>query len=443
MKNEDVEVAKKRLFVWGWHRGAQAQAIETFCDQHDMQVVQWLRNDGNRTIDRLIHRPFELEVTNVDLPHELVSKIAGMRVKFMDMYSRVTISQAMSYADLNNIFWLYVKYFEGLFSASRPDVLLMGSPPHFGADYVMYELARLHGIKTKVALQTLFSNRFLCVDAIHDLGVLDIESEAGKKRYHLEDYRAKTQFYMKSAKTFRKSCVLSFIRNVLVGPHQFKPVSFEASVALFKNCRYFKRVLRTEVVKEPDLSQKYVYFPLQLQPEMTTSMLGGDIYSDQILALEVLHSFIPDDWKIYVKENPKQTPRQRSCWFYQRLRTLEKVEYLDVCVSSSRLIEASQFVSAITGTAGWEALLARKGVLGFGYAWYNALPGVFHVDESPNLEDILNFRHDPEVLEERFNALMGNTYEGVVDEGYKVIVEEYSDEENARLLVKSLEKVLL
>jgi len=370
-----------KLFVWGWHKGAQAQAIESLCDQHEVQVVHWLRNDENREIDRLIHRPFELDVKNIDLSHELVKKIEAKRVKYMDMYSRVTISQAMSYTDLNNVFWIYVKHFENLFNTSKPDVLLMSSLPHFGADFVMYELARLHGIKTKVLFQTSFSNRFFCADFVHDIGALNAELEVGEARWRLEDYRAKTQFYMKNIKTYKKSCVLSFIRNVVLGPTRFKPMSLEASIVLLKNCMHFKRVLRRGMVKDPDLTQTYVYFPLQLQPELSTSTLGGDIYSDQILALEVLHSFVPDDWKVYVKENPKQTPKQRSFWFYRRLNSLKKVEYLNACISSDQLIESSQFVAVVTGTSGWEALLAGKSVLSFGYAWYNSLPGVFNIDD--------------------------------------------------------------
>ena len=83
-----------------------------------------------------------------------------------------------------------------------------------------------------------------------------------------------------------------------------------------KQLTYFENLIEFECT-EIDLNRKFVYFPLQLQPEMTTSSLGSR-YSDQILAIEQLAKIIPTDCFIYVKENPKQTGKMaRSHVFSQ------------------------------------------------------------------------------------------------------------------------------
>lgn len=43
--------------------------------------------------------------------------------------------------------------------------------------------------------------------------------------------------------------------------------------------------VKTLAKADVDFNKKYVYFPLHLQPEMTTDAIGG-IYRDQILAIE-------------------------------------------------------------------------------------------------------------------------------------------------------------
>lgn len=84
---------------------------------------------------------------------------------------------------------------------------------------------------------------------------------------------------------------------------------------------YYSRKLFVNEIKE---NEKYVYFPLHLQPEMTTSTLGKE-YNDQILAIERVARIIPEDWYIYVKENPLQTNAYRDKYFYKRLQGIKKL----------------------------------------------------------------------------------------------------------------------
>ena len=210
----------------------------------------------------------------------------------------------------------------------------------------------------------------------------------------------------------------------------------------FQECKSYNKLSINTIIEEIDFKQKYVYFPLQLQPEMTTSMLGG-IYSDQLLALEQLSSILPNNWKIYAKENPKQTPRQRGKFFFKRLKAIPKVIYLSPAINTHYLIEHSQFVSVVTGTAGWEAISGGKNVLVFGKAWYSSLPGVFQYNENIDIKKIVSSKIDHHELEDKFNNLLNTAHEGVIDPSYNQLVPDYSEEKNEKLLINFLNEVII
>ena len=132
--------------------------------------------------------------------------------------------------------------------------------------------------------------------------------------------------------------------------------------------QYFETLAEFEN-NEADLTKKFVYYPLHLQPEMTTSTLG-DQYSDQLLAVERTAEMIPDDWQIYVKENPKQTGQMRSPMFFHRLRRIKNVHFLSSHADTHELTDHAAFVATVTGTVGWEAICKGK------KHWYSDVRGM-------------------------------------------------------------------
>jgi hypothetical protein len=202
-----------------------------------------------------------------------------------------------------------------------------------------------------------------------------------------------------------------------------------------------KKELSNLIHWDVDLKAKFVYFPLHLQPELTTSALG-DIYVDQLLAIEILSSILPDDWYIYIKENPKQTELMRSKWFFRRLKCIKNAKYLSGNYDTYSLIANSMFVSTITGTSGWEAITGGKNVLVFGNPWYKNLPGVFPYNDDFNLKDILRYSMDHSLLEKEFNNLLKITGEGVIDDTYCSLVENFDESENSQNITNSIIKIL-
>lgn len=168
---------------------------------------------------------------------------------------------------------------------------------------------------------------------------------------------------------------------------------------------------QNRLYQEVSLDGDFVYFPLHLQPEMTTSPLGGP-YNDQILALECLRNLLPAHWKILIKENPHQTFYQRGSWSYQRVKALPNVFWISPETDTRSLILGSRFVATITGTAGYEALLAEKCALTFGKAWYNTLPGIFCYTKDISLDAILSHKISRSSVQARLNELLALTGKG-------------------------------
>lgn len=430
----------KKVLVYAWEGESQGNAIKALEARGLIRITKWL--EVFKSIDVYLYRPFEAEINQVLTLQER----AGMaRVKdvFLSMYSRISLSEGACFDDLSHLYWRYVQLVNNWLEEDRPDIVLISYPPHMGLDFVLYELCKLKNIPVKVFFQTLFNERFLVLSDISEMDQLvELPSQNHDSFFKLEDFRHKEWFYMKKVKTYNKLCFLSFLNNFLLKSFARKPLTKEGAFRIYSNCRAFKAWRKKMSNELPDLSQKYVYFPLQLQPEMTTSMLGSPIYSDQLNAIEDLQSLLPDDWKIYVKENPKQTPRQRNELFFKRLQDCPKVTYISSKFSSSDLIKNSQGVAVVTGTAGWEALLEGFPVITFGKVWYNSFPGVFKYSEGIDIKKFKAFKVNEKSLQEALNQFIHITYEGVLDPGYEVAVEGFCSIKNQQKLEQVLQQVL-
>ena len=204
---------------------------------------------------------------------------------------------------------------------------------------------------------------------------------------------------------------------------------------------YFETILEHEN-KDFDLDLKFVYFPLHLQPEMTTAAIGGQ-YSDQLLAIEKLSRILPSNYFIFVKENPKQGGQMRGRHFFGRLNQIQNVQWLPSWANTHELIDKCQFVATITGTVGWEAIRKGKNVLVFGKPWYRNLAGAISFREGLTLEEISKSTIEHEQLERQVGELISRSHVGNIQPlkrrhssgGYDL-------ESNANLVVNSVVQLI-
>jgi hypothetical protein len=116
------------------------------------------------------------------------------------------------------------------------------------------------------------------------------------------------------------------------------------------------RVLRDRHLirwERPIPGEPFGYFPLQMQPEATTSLMAP-AFLDQVGTAEAIARSLPLGWKLYVKEHPMMLGARPSR-YYARLRDTPNIRVIDPSVVSHSLVASAKMVFTMTGTAAWEA----------------------------------------------------------------------------------------
>lgn len=458
-------------FVRGFGGPGHREAILDLQKQGLIQVSLWKGGDIDNVYnlsDRKLWKRFQLD-NNIHSgkPMPVDENYYLILSEFMEDSARNQLFRGLPPQELQHIMHIYYDYLSNLLKKYEIDTVLFSSPPHL-IDKLLYRVACNSGIRTVICYQSIFNNRFFYSWNLEDFGEFkEIAPCFENPNLKIENKHEMNLWYMNNRKKagrrkkWPKPCaVMTF--NALVkeygrrifscfpwsiheGRHQQKLAGIIQNHHHYKD---FKRYTRS-AKKNIDLQQPYVYFPLHLQPEATTSALG-DAYVDQILAIEYLALLLPSNWKIYVKENPKQTWSNymsdllhRGTYFFQRLNRLQQAVYLDGNIDTWELTRHSKFVATVTGTAGWEAIKGGKPVLIFAKAWYATLPGVFQYSRDINPRRIANYQIDHAKLERKINALLMKAAVGVTHDHGNEFVENYSHKENNKFLEEFFRKVLL
>ncbi len=369
----------------------------------------------------------------------------------------------------------YLDYYHILADAMTEEIksheinhVLFFNIPHLAYDTIIYQIALALKINVTIVTQSLFPNKFFSLQLIESFGTLNLDRN--RKKYQPHKIPTLDLFYMKKIKqekenpgTINIRTVVNFILFMIFKKPLifFRPVhvwnifsrirniyrSFPKWRDPFSNffhvneLAYFEHLAEFES-SDFDLNGRFVYFPLPMQPEMTTSPIGGN-YRDQVLAIEHLSQILPKEVKIFVKENPKQGSYARGPLFFHRLSRIPSVVFVPSFANTRELTEKSLFVAVTTGTVGWESICLGKSVLVFGYAWYRKFSGVSEFRQGISYHDIISNKPKKEELESHFSQLMELSHEGVVDRAYVQLVEEYDAQKNSSNTAKVIENLIL
>lgn len=388
----------------------------------------------------------------------------------------VNIRYGSLYEQLDK-FHRYIYLAWELFTQNQVDLFLVDSVPHCSADLILLKVAKFLDIPTLMVYPSPFPNKFFYFTEFENNAIdFDIYyTDARPIRNGLQFFpleKREKLYYMTKLSTqpapFDKKTFWSDLRwspqNSSSEPHptayDFKRLCWDLRQAWkqhfskrnwhaladalqliikFSDYKRFYDNLQALTVS-PDFNAPYVYFPLHFQPELTTMCQGGQIYVNQLLALERLSALLPEDWLIYVKENPLQSELCRDDSFFQRLANIKNVRLAPTETNTFDLIDGCRFVSTISGTVGWEAIKNGKNVLLFGNMYYQSLPGVFKYRDGFNLEELLQYRINPDELQEAINQLYSRLETGIVNADSSQMLPEFDPIENAHRVIGFLER---
>ncbi len=420
--------ASHKIIVSGFSSGGERIVLEKLKTRGDCEVVFWLskyspdveaagsfshcrlKNFEHVSYDKEVYQKAYAEFFEYFCVHNRSKQVFLRREKFYD------------YLDFFNV---YFQFFYRLISEEQPDAVVFSIIPHLGVDMALYITAKAMGVKILLFYQTLFPNKVLYTRRIEDLGDIEKLPKLTDDVYTVQNSFKKDLFYMKGRLGGVFSLLTKLSRFYLVLINMMK----------YGYTLQYRKRLRKSICTELDFEAKYVYFPMHLQPELTTNPLGG-MYADQMLAIEHLSDMLPDDWFIYIKENPYQDEYRRGRVFFERLNGLKKARMVPKETPTYKLMEHCQFLATITGTAGWEAVSGGKNALVFGRAWYKSLPGVFTYTPRLKLEDILSYKIDHAQFQEGVNRLYQCMPDCVMNPDYIKIHPGYDHEKNAEAIAR-------
>ncbi len=359
--------------------------------------------------------------------------------RYADINSRRYVTVNARESEIFNGFISYFYWAHKVLKDKKVELVLFHNFPHESFDYIVYLLARYLGIRTIILHQCfVMSDRFWICEEIEKFGDfcnLPAITERVQSRYALPDQ----WYYMNDVSDKWVYTLKDLLVEVALRPWRL-PV---AALRFHYNRIYSS--YRCSTIKVFDEKQQFVYLPLHMQPELTTSTMGGTDgrYGDQVQMIEQLSLMIPAGVKIYLKENPKQTAQQRDELFYRRIAALSNVEFVSPALPSVFLTNKSIGVATVTGTAGWEALFYGKPCLVFGNAWYSSFSGVTKFYPGIKCEQWLeNVPPSHDELVEQLDNLLTKTGEGVVDPLHAVVVPNFDPEVNARMIAASLKRYI-
>ncbi len=288
-------------------------------------------------------------------------------ITIYETYSRhwVTGRQPLPIPEFEVLLYSHIYWAFNLIEKFKPEAIFFLNLPHEGFDNVLQYCAESMGIRVFCFYNIPFAPFHWIIGSGKDLNLLPTSINEGAVVNSISQEQIDLYIFQ-----FMLRCA-GIGKHWYMGgdPYNMPSISLDYVLEHINS--------KTQDLKSKNSAPRYVYFPLHLQPELTTALLGRN-YSNQLYAIKRAAEWAAGNgWHLLVKENPIQGISHRGPFFWEAFATIPNVTLVENNVSSQELIASAECVVTITGTAGIEGLILGKPVICLGDIYYKNFKGIF------------------------------------------------------------------
>lgn len=237
--------------------------------------------------------------------------------------------------------------------------------------------------------------------------------------------------------------------------HCIRHLTLSISMGFYNNMRLVEKLYSFWRLKEMekfykkhaisfDNTRKYIFYAVHFEPEAGTGVFVD--LQNQLTIIQILHSCLPQGWKIYIKEHPHQFDinnvrehfylinfqffKDKS--FYEEILKFDNVVLIDYNTPSQQLMLNSQAVATINGSIILEATHYAKACVTFDNA-------IMPITQS-RLFDNIHIFQSVSKLRDFFNQLDKEelTFTQPTPEQYQELTQFYFDHSKPEIIVQSI-----
>ena len=337
-----------------------------------------------------------------------------------------------------------------IFGKSPPDIIIL---PNFGSLFhnVLYHYAKVNKVDCWMPHASKISNRVtLSKDLNYSLNHIfkdfdnfkpRIESTKFSKKY-LEDFKKevispvhlnyKNDPFFKSINTYKiflkrfiklpLKVIKTFLKNSnKLNPKVYRTTDNIRTDHVFLNffSEYYNLII-LKFFKYDNLKdiEKYAYFPLSVQPELSTN-LWAPIFTNLFELIRQVAISLPSGITLVVKEHPIMIGR-RAKKYYEKLKSLPNVKLINPYIRTNDVINNAKcdLVTVVSGTSGFEAALLGKKVIQFSDTFYKVLPNVKILTDMTKFTETYNNMNN--FSEEKAILMLSKLYENSFELSYSL-----------------------